>query len=179
MLINPTRGAMPLFLDMKKATNKKAAFAFAAQNPFFSWHAISAKVCGHYTIILVNDATYTPLVLAKIEEDHVADLEQLIRESIRELFLKSGIPSEKVTRYLELAGHFEVHIRHNKFVSAYMTKLNTLMTDRMPMDAGQFQLAFSLWMAEQPIRESGRVTPKQKLTAQFSKPLMVHLFSDL
>ncbi|MBP1044303.1 hypothetical protein I6N95_25165 [Vagococcus sp. BWB3-3] len=117
MIINPTKKSQPLFNKLVKVKDANVAKAFAPKNPLFSWHANYYTINHKKIIILVNDLTYSPVILANINAANKQNLGKYIEKGIRQVFKFSGISEDQLDRYFELAGEIEVNAGHNRRVT--------------------------------------------------------------
>lgn len=63
MIIGATKKAQPLFSAFITVKDKEYGKQFAQANPLFSWHANYLNVNRKKILILLNDQTYTPIIL--------------------------------------------------------------------------------------------------------------------
>ncbi|MFL2100113.1 DUF6933 domain-containing protein [Desemzia sp. FAM 23989] len=69
MIIGVTKKTQPLFSALPTIEDKENGKRFAQVNPLFSWHANYINVNRKKILILLNDQTYTPLVLHKYSQN--------------------------------------------------------------------------------------------------------------
>ena len=116
MIIGATKKAQPLFSNLPSINDKEYGQQFAQVNPLFSWHANYINVNRKKVIILLNDQTYTPIILQDINAQKKKQLPKLIPEAIRMAFDIAGITNEKTDEYLNLAGGIQVAVTSNRSV---------------------------------------------------------------
>jgi hypothetical protein len=114
MIINPTKKSISLFTNMKEVADKEDSIAFSQANPLFSWHAHYFNVKHKKILLLINDLTCTPIVLADINAKNRQYLPEYIEEGIRFIFAYSDISEDQINRYLALAGSIEINSAHNR-----------------------------------------------------------------
>lgn len=116
MIIGATKKAQPLFSNLPSLNDKEYGQQFVQVNPLFSWHANYINVNRKKVIILLNDQTYTPIILQDINAQKKKQLPKLIPEAIRMAFDIAGITNEKTDEYLKLAGDIQVAVTSNRSV---------------------------------------------------------------
>lgn len=125
MIINPTPKAQVLFNQLPKVADKKEAQAFAKANPLFSWHANYLTLKRKKIVILMNDATYLPIVLVNVDAKNKKILDVLIPMAIETVFRTIGISEKQVREYFRVAGKIEVNAGHNRKVTDVLTNMIT------------------------------------------------------
>ncbi|MGB7365716.1 DUF6933 domain-containing protein [Carnobacterium jeotgali] len=116
MIIGVTKKAQSLFSNLPPIKDKEYGKQFAQINPLFSWHANYINVNRKKVIILLNDLTYTPIILQDINAQKKKQLSEIIPEAIRIAFEIAGISNEKIDEYLEIAGDIQVTDTSNRSV---------------------------------------------------------------
>lgn len=116
MIIGVTKKAQPLFSALPTIKDKEDGKRFAQANPLFSWHANYINVNRKKILILLNDLTYTPIVLQDVNAQKKKQLSQLIPDAIRVAFEIAGIPNKKTEEYLTLAGDIQVTTTSNRSI---------------------------------------------------------------
>lgn len=116
MIIGVTKKAQPLFSALPTTKDKEDGKRFAQANPLFSWHANYINVNRKKMLILLNDLTYTPIILQDVNAQKKKHLPQLIPEAIRVAFEIAGISNEKTEEYLRMAGDVQVADTSNRSV---------------------------------------------------------------
>lgn len=117
MIIEATKKAQPLFSAFSSMKDKEYGKQFAKANPLFSWHANYFNYNRKKVLILLNDLTYTPIILQDINAQMKKQLPELIPEAIRIAFEIAGISNEKTEEYLKLAGDIQVTATSNRSVT--------------------------------------------------------------
>lgn len=116
MIIGVTKKAQPLFSALPTIEDKEDGKRFAQVNPLFSWHANYINVNRKKILILLNDLTYTPIILQDVNAQKKKQLPQLIPEAVRIAFGIAGISNEKTEEYLKVAGEIQVTTTSNRSV---------------------------------------------------------------
>ena len=116
MIIGATKKAQPLFSALPTIKDKEEGKRFAQVNPLFSWHANYFTVNRKKILILINDQTYTLLILQDVNAQKKKQLPQLIPEAIRVAFKIAGISNEKTEEYLTIAGDMQVTVTSNRSI---------------------------------------------------------------
>lgn len=116
MIIGVTKKAQPLFSVLPSIKDKEEGKRFAKVNPLFSWHANYINVNRKKILIILNDLTYTPIILQDVNAQKKNQLPQLIPEAIRIAFGIAGIPNEKTEEYLTIAGDTQVMTTSNRSI---------------------------------------------------------------
>ena len=116
MIIGVTKKAQSLFSALPTIKDKEDGKRFAQANPLFSWHANYINVNRKKVLILLNDLTYTPIILQDVNAQKKKQLPQLIPEAIRVAFRIAGISNEKTEEYLTLAGDMQVTTTSNRSI---------------------------------------------------------------
>lgn len=129
MIIGATKKALPLFSAFSNMKDKEYGKQFAKANPLFSWHANYVNYNRKKVLILLNDLTYTPIILQDINAESKKQLPELIPEAIRIAFEIAGIASEKTEAYLKLAGDIQVTTTSNRSVAGSVNLLAEEISD--------------------------------------------------
>ena len=116
MIIGATKKAQPLFSALPIMEDKEYGRQFAQANPLFSWHANYINVNRKKVLILLNDLTYTIIILQDINAQKKKQLAELIPEAIRAAFEIAGISNEKTAEYLKVSGGIQVTNTSNRSV---------------------------------------------------------------
>ncbi|MHC5250061.1 DUF6933 domain-containing protein [Enterococcus sp. LJL90] len=110
MKIIPTKKAIPLFSyirDSQKKINDD-------ERSFYSWHANYFTVNRKKILVLDNDLTLSPVVLADINAKNKKNLEEHIKLGIEEIFSYSDVSSSQISCYLLKAGQIELACNYNR-----------------------------------------------------------------
>lgn len=129
MIIGATKKAQSLFLNLPSIKDKEYGKQFAQVNPLFSWHANYINVNRKKVIILLNDQTYTPIILQDINAQKKKQLSKLIPEAIRMAFDIAGITNEKTDEYLQIAGDVQVTVTSNRSVIGSINLVSEELSD--------------------------------------------------
>ncbi|MFL2105661.1 DUF6933 domain-containing protein [Desemzia sp. FAM 23991] len=116
MIIGVTKKTQPLFSALPTIEDKENGKRFAQVNPLFSWHANYINVNRKKILILLNDQTYTPIILHDINAQKKKQLPELISEAIHVAFDIAGVSNEKTEEYLKVAGEIQVTTTSNRSV---------------------------------------------------------------
>lgn len=116
MIIGATKKAQPLFSALPSINDKEYGKQFAQANPLFSWHANYINVNRKKVLILLNNQSYTPIILHDINAQKKKQLSKLISEAIRVAFDIAGISNEKTEEYLKIAGEIQITTTSNRSI---------------------------------------------------------------
>lgn len=114
MIIGVTKKAQPLFSALPSVEDTEYGKQFAATNPLFCWHANYFNYHRKKILVLLNDLTYTPIILQDINAQKKKQLAKLIPEAIRVAFVIAGVSKEKTEEYLKVAGDIQVGATSNR-----------------------------------------------------------------
>lgn len=134
MIINPTKKSLPLFSTLIKTTDKNWGQAYSTVNPFFSWHANYYNVNRKKIVVLVNDLTFSSIVIADVNAQRKKELDALIREGIRVVLVNAGASKAQIQKYFELAGEMEVNAGFNRRVTGVTTMFVEELSYAGPID---------------------------------------------
>lgn len=112
MNIIPTKKAFPLFSAFPESQNKVPD----ADRSFYSWHANYFTLNRKKILVLVNDQSFSPIVLADINAKNKKDLDAMIKAGIEEVFSYSDIPPVQIKKYFLKAGRIEIASKHNRSI---------------------------------------------------------------
>lgn len=112
MFIIPTKKSLALFSYIpnaqKQISNKECSF--------YSWHANYFVVDRRKILILVNDKSFSPIVLANINAKNKKDLDYMIKVGIEEVFSYSDISPNQIKKYFLKAGRIEISSNYNRSI---------------------------------------------------------------
>ncbi|ATO44964.1 DUF6933 domain-containing protein [Loigolactobacillus coryniformis subsp. coryniformis] len=136
MLINPTKKSMPLFSALPQVADKAIAKQQAQADQFFSWHANYFTADRKKYVLLVNDLTYTPILLNNMNAQAKKTLDISFISGIRMAFAIAGIKPEAVTAYLTQAGALQINAAFDRVtigvLNEYLFQLS-LFSEREPL----------------------------------------------
>lgn len=120
LLINPTAKAQNIFTGLPAVADSAQGKLFATTNPLFSWHATYFNVQRKKILLLVNDLTYFPIVLADINAANKKKLAEIFPAAVYTAFIEAGIAPTQVEKYLALAGDIKINAGFNRVVVGVM-----------------------------------------------------------
>ena len=112
MIIVPTKKALSLFNDFSVSTNTSSS----NERSFFSWHANYFTLDRKKILVLVNDLSFSPIVLADINAKNKQHLPTYIKEGIEHVFGYSTDKSYQIKKYFLKAGRIEISYAFNRSV---------------------------------------------------------------
>ncbi len=114
MNIIPTKKALPLFSCFENSRIK--ACDNNAEQLFYSWHANYFVFNRKKILVLVNDLTLSPIVLADNNAKNKKELETYIKLGIEKVFSYSEVPLVKIKKYFLKAGRIELSSNYNRSI---------------------------------------------------------------
>lgn len=175
MLINPTKKALSLFSALPQVSDSQASKAFSTANPFFSWHANYYNLHRKKVLVLVNDLTMMPIVIADVNAQSKKQLAQMIVEGIWSAFRWAGIASEQIQQYLDLAGKIEVSSGFNRQITSVTTMYIRMAEHVQKLDTNErIQKELMVWLAEGGVRSLPDYYPKAALVKAMAQNLQLH-----
>lgn len=152
MIINPTKKAQALFSALPKVTDAQRGKSYSLTNPFFSWHANYYNSNRKKILVLVNDLTMIPVVIADVNAKNKKELAEEIRIGIKQTFKQEGISEQDIHEYLKLAGEIEINSGFNRQVTG-VTTMFIQSAALHPIDFSQrVQPHLMKWLADTPIQ---------------------------
>lgn len=94
MNLIPTKKALPLFSVFPKSQNESPNL----ERSFYSWHANYFTFNRKKILVLVNDKSFSPIVLADINAKNKKDLNHMIKAGIEEVFSYSNMPPVQISQ---------------------------------------------------------------------------------
>ncbi|MBT2732896.1 site-specific integrase [Carnobacterium sp. ISL-102] len=177
MIIGATKKAQPLFSALPSIEDKEYGKQFAQINPLFSWHANYINVNRKKVIILLNDLTYTPIILQDINAQKKKKLPEIIPEAIRIAFKIAGISTKKIDEYLKLAGDIQVTTTSNRSVMGSINLMadeirdfRTIITNETINN--ELMISYSDYLHTKLFKQGYR-SSVEALREAFNKPLKV------
>ncbi|TDM06997.1 DUF6933 domain-containing protein [Macrococcus lamae] len=128
MIINPTKKTLPLFNQLTPSTSRLEAESAAAANPLYSWHATYINVDRKKVLVLVNDLTYTPVIITDVKAQDRKQLDVLIEQGIRQQFNAVLHDPDNIERYLTNARTLEVNTAYNRSVISAVNQYVKLLS---------------------------------------------------
>lgn len=110
MNIIPTKKASPLFSAFPESLNNVSK----PDRSFYSWHANYFTFNRKKILVLVNDKSFSPIVLADINAKNKKDLSDMIKAGIQEVFSYSDVPPVQIKKYFLKAGRLEISSNYNR-----------------------------------------------------------------
>lgn len=112
MNLIPTKKALPLFSVFPKSQNESPNL----ERSFYSWHANYFTFNRKKILVLVNDKSFSPIVLADINAKNKKDLDHMIKAGIEEVFSYSNMPPVQIKKYFLKAGRLEISSNYNRSI---------------------------------------------------------------
>ncbi|HAP3814847.1 TPA: hypothetical protein IUT93_002163 [Enterococcus faecalis] len=112
MNIIPTKKALSLFSVFPASLHQNSD----TERSFYSWHANYFVIDRKKILVLVNNKSFSPIVLANINAKNKKDLNNMIKAGIEEVFRYSGISSTQIKRYFLKAGRIEISSNYNRSI---------------------------------------------------------------
>lgn len=113
MIIVPTKKSLPLFSEFPISSN----ISSSTERSFFSWHANYFTLDRKKVLILVNDLSFSPIVLADINAKNKKQLSLYIKEGIEHVFSYSTDKPYLIKKYFLKAGRMEISYAYNRSIS--------------------------------------------------------------
>lgn len=113
MIIVPTKKSLPLFSEFPVSANTSSS----TNRSFFSWHANYFTVDRKKILVLVNDLSFSPIVLADINAKNKKQLSLYIKEGIEHVFSYSTDKPYLIKKYFLKAGRMEISYAYNRSIS--------------------------------------------------------------
>lgn len=173
MMINPTKKTLPLFSTLTQVSDANQGKAFSLTNPFFSWHANYYNVNRKKILVLVNDLTMVPVVIADVNAKNKKELAVDIIAGIRVAFKQAGVGDKNIQEYLTLAGEIEVNRGFNRPVTG-VTTMFVREAAFFPLDLSQrIQPRLMGWLADTPIQRLAESFPLLALEKAIKNNLQI------
>ncbi len=90
--------------------------------PFFCWHANCAIVNRRKSILLINDAAKTLVLLYGLKGPDYKRIASIISESISQTFASHGFSQETVAKYMQKAGELSFTATTSKSLLSNLTQ---------------------------------------------------------
>lgn len=175
MIINPTKKSLPLFSALPKVADSQASKAFSTANPFFSWHANYYNVNRKKVLVLVNDLTMMPIVIADVNAQSKKQLAQMITEGIWCAFRWAGIANEQIQQYLDIVGEIEVNAGFNRQVTGVTTMYIQMAEHSKKFVSNErIQAKLMVWLAESGTNSLSDYYPKKALVKAIEQNLKLN-----
>lgn len=113
MIIVPTKKSLPLFSEFPIYSN----ISSSTERSFFSWHANYFTLDRKKILVLVNDLSFSPIVLADINAKNKKQLSLYIKEGIEHVFSYSTDKPYLIKKYFLKAGRMEISYAYNRSIS--------------------------------------------------------------
>ncbi|MBO0424263.1 hypothetical protein BCR22_09945 [Enterococcus plantarum] len=123
MIIVPTKKSLPLFNEFPVSTNTLSS----TERSFFSWHANYFTLDRKKILVLVNDLSFSPIVLADINAKNSPQLSLYIKEGIEHVFSYSTDKSYQIKKYFLRAGRMEISYAYNRSVMSINNNMIQLL----------------------------------------------------
>lgn len=176
MIIGATKKAQSLFSTFPSIEDKELGKRFSKANPLFSWHANYITVNRKKVLILINNQTYTPIILNDVNAQKKKQLSKLIPEAIHAAFSMAGISSEKTEAYLNVAGEIQVTSTSNRSILGSVNLVaEDLSVFRLNMNQTiniEAMIFFSNYIHTQLVNQGYRSSAKA-LEEALDKPLKI------
>ena len=128
MIINPTKKTLPLFNQLMPSISRLTVESVAAANPLYSWHVTYINDNREKVLILVNDLTYTPVIITEVKAQDRKQLDVLIEQRIRQQFNAVLHDPDNIEQYLTNAGTIEVDTAYNRLVISAVNQYVKLLS---------------------------------------------------
>lgn len=175
MIINPTKKSLPLFSALPKVADSQASKAFSTANPFFSWHANYYNVNRKKVLVLVNDLTMMPIVIADVNAQSKKQLAQMIVDGIWCAFRWAGIANEQIQQYLDIAGEIEVNAGFNRQVTGVTTMyIRMAELSKKFVSHERIQAKLMVWLAESGTDSLPDYYPQKALVKVMAQELQLN-----
>lgn len=112
MNIIPTKKSLPLFSSFPNSQDQ----INDNERSFYSWHANYFTSNRKKILVLVNDLSFSPIVLADINAKNKKELETYIKLGIEEVFSYSDITTVQIKKYFLKAGRIELSPNYNRSI---------------------------------------------------------------
>jgi len=96
MNIIPTKKALPLFSYLADTSSGN----LEETSDFYSWHANYFTFNRKKILVIVNDLSFSPIILADINAKNKKDIEKYIKNGIKEAFSYSNVSTSQINKYL-------------------------------------------------------------------------------
>lgn len=123
MIIVPTKKSLPLFSEFH-VSNKPIK---EDEHSFYSWHANYFNIDRKKILVLVNDFSSSPIVLADINAKNKKYLEDYIKEGIEQVFSLSTDKPYQIKKYFLMAGRQEISYAYNRSVISICNNMIQMM----------------------------------------------------
>lgn len=91
-------------------------------NPLYDWHANLLTIDRRQTVVLMNDLTRYAVVLYGVKAKDFKRFDELVKEAIREVFLKERFSPKVVDWYIDELGAVTFHKTKNRSMTAQLNK---------------------------------------------------------
>lgn len=152
MIIVPTKKSFPLFTKFPISTSTSSS----TDRSFFSWHANYFTMDHKKILVLVNDLSNSPVVLANINSKNKHLLPEYIKEGIEHIFSYSTDKSYQIKKYFLKAGRMEISYSYNRSVLGVSTNMIQLLKN-YPENLNlttRLQISEMEFLAKTPFRSS-------------------------
>lgn len=164
MIIVPTKKSLPLFSDFPISTNTSSS----TERSIFSWHANYFTLERKKILVLVNDLSFSPIVLADINAKNKRNLSKYIKEGIEQVFSLSTDKSYQIKKYFLKAGRSEISYAYNRSISGINSNMIQMLQcypEDIDLDS-RLQLSAMEFLAKVPYRS---MSPKYSFSIDVVK----------
>ena len=116
MIINPTKKALPIFSKLPKVGDREAGKQESGDYPFFSWTANYFNFDRKKIVVLINELTYSPVVLVDMNAENKKHISEFFKEGLRLTMAQADVDSKYVNHYLIKMGQIRVNAAANKSI---------------------------------------------------------------
>ena len=164
MIIVPTKKSLPLFNEFSVSTNTSSS----TERSFYSWHANYFTLDSKKILVLVNDLSFSPIVLADINATNRQHLSDYIKEGIEHVFSYSTDKPYQLKKYFLRAGRMEISYAHNRSISGINNNMiQTLKSYPEDIDLNsRLQTSVMEFLAKTPYRS---MTPEYSFSIDVVK----------
>ncbi|MFD1902761.1 DUF6933 domain-containing protein [Enterococcus termitis] len=164
MIIVPTKKSLPLFSEFPISTITSSS----TERFFFSWHANYFTLDRKKVLVLVNDLSFSPIVLVDINAKNKQQLSSYIKEGIEHIFSYSTAKQYKIKKYFLKAGRMEISYAYNRSISGINNNMIQMLKS-YPEDIdlnSRLQTSVMEFLAKTPYRS---MTPEYSFSIDIVK----------
>lgn len=156
--------SLPLFNEFSVSTNTSSS----TERSFYSWHANYFTLDRKKILVLVNDLSFSPIVLADINATNRQHLSDYIKEGIEHVFGYSTDKPYQLKKYFLRAGRMEISYAHNRSISGINNNMiQTLKSYPEDIDVNsRLQTSVMEFLAKTPYRS---MTPEYSFSIDVVK----------
>lgn len=150
MIIVPTKKSLPIFSEFPVSINTSSS----TEQSFFSWHANYFNLNRKKILVLVNNLSFSPIVLADINVKNRKQLPVYIKEGIEHVFSYSTDKPFLIKKYFLKVGKMEISYAYNRSISSINNNMIQILK-RYPEDIdldSRLQTSAIEFLAKTPYR---------------------------